>query len=99
MGREGLLLAPLGVLGAARTGPIVIGPLAPFKSPNRTSRLFFTWAGRDLNPHALRHTALNRTCLPVPPPALILFARIPRSFTLADEGLLKRCVGGVDSFS
>ena len=25
------------------------------------------WCGRrDLNPHALRHTALNRTCLPIP---------------------------------
>ena len=26
-------------------------------------------AGRDSNPHALRHTPLKRTRLPVPPPA------------------------------
>ena len=29
-----------------------------------------TWcAGRDLNPHTLRHTPLKRTCLPISPPA------------------------------
>ena len=28
------------------------------------------WARRDLNPQTLRYTALNRTCIPVPPLAL-----------------------------
>ena len=28
-------------------------------------------SGRDLNPHALRHTPLKRTCLPVSPPEQI----------------------------
>jgi hypothetical protein len=27
-------------------------------------------AGGDLNPHALRHMALNHACLPIPAPAL-----------------------------
>jgi hypothetical protein len=25
------------------------------------------WSRRDSNPHALRHTTLNRACLPIPP--------------------------------
>jgi hypothetical protein len=30
--------------------------------------LFFGWCEEgDLNPHALRHTPLKRTCLPIPP--------------------------------
>ena len=29
----------------------------------------FKCAGRDLNPHAFRHMALNHACLPIPAPA------------------------------
>ncbi len=29
----------------------------------------FICAGGDLNPHALRHMALNHACLPIPAPA------------------------------
>ena len=29
-------------------------------------------AGRELNPHALRHMALNHACLPIPAPARFL---------------------------
>ncbi len=28
-------------------------------------------AGWELNPHALRHMALNHACLPIPAPALV----------------------------
>ena len=30
-------------------------------------------AGRELNPHALRHMALNHACLPIPAPARKIF--------------------------
>jgi hypothetical protein len=29
----------------------------------------FVCAGGELNPHALRHMALNHACLPIPAPA------------------------------
>ena len=35
----------------------------------RLARLLADWcSGRDSNPHAFRHNALNVACLPIPPP-------------------------------
>jgi hypothetical protein len=35
-----------------------------------SNHVYFWCAEGDLNPHALRHMALNHACLPIPAPAL-----------------------------
>ena len=44
-------------------------PLALNQKTSIKSMLVFLCAGRESNPHALRHVALNHACLPVPAPA------------------------------
>ena len=44
------------------------------RNPNGTKRRKRNCSGRDLNPHAFRHTPLKRTCLPFHHPSLCLAA-------------------------
>jgi hypothetical protein len=40
-----------------------------FKTKSRYKSGLCVCAGGELNPHALRHMALNHACLPIPAPA------------------------------
>lgn len=40
------------------------------KSPQINGEAFCWCAGRESNPHALRHSILSAACIPIPSPAL-----------------------------
>ena len=50
----------------------MVGPDLPvnLKTKQAQDVLVDVCAGRESNPHAFRHVALNHACLPVPAPAL-----------------------------